>query len=583
MTNMNKILRQITLLPGIALFLIAQLTFGQIENNVPQRDTLDLGEIISIGNRNLTLKDAYKLTTLPTLIDTSIEVSSPEFKISPFVGKTTFDVDPLKPARLKIVDPLDKYYRFYALAGFGLYTSPKAVFSFNSLRSRKWNYGVDADYFAGKGGINDVPSSAWGNSDVNLWINHYFKNYALSFNTGYQNNFVHYYGGLQNLEIQPLTADDIKQSASRFNGDLNLKSHLKDIDDVNFEAGMFYQYLSDNFGTVENRIVIDANATKIFEEGISLNVGFNYDYNSNKSFSNYLNPDSTFNNTRSKSQNNTILVINTALFLNLDKLETTLGLDFALDGSKLHLYPIVELKYPVIDQYFTPYIGINGKINRNSFSTFFDENPYVISFAELKNTNQKFHFYGGIRGRISNRWSYDVAYSYENYQDFGLYVNDTLYSMQNRFNVIYDDIKVNRFYATINYRNSEKLKISLSGNIYNYTTSEQLFAWHEPNAKVNLLVDYNLSDKFLIGFDLFYVGNRKAASLVPVEGIAPTQGIYVVDLDSYVDVNLRFEYRYNSRLSAFVQFNNLLSSNYQLWYKYQVQPFFVLIGVTFSF
>ncbi|RLD23209.1 MAG: hypothetical protein DRI54_07650, partial [Bacteroidetes bacterium] len=240
-------------------------------------------------------------------------------------------------------------------------------------------------------------------------------------------------------------------------------------------------------------------------------------------------------------------------------------------------------KYPVIDQYFTPYIGINGKIIRNSFSTFFDKNPYVISFAEIKNTNQKFHFYGGIRGRITNKWSYDIAYSYESYQDFGLFVNDTTYSIQNRFNVIYDDIKINRFYASINYRNSEKLKVSLSGNIFNYTTNEQLFAWQEPNAKVDLLVDYNLSDKFLIGFDLFYIGTRKAASLVPVEGITPTQGIYVVDLDSYVDVNLKFEYRYNSRLSAFIQFNNLLSSNYQLWYKYQVQPFFVLIGVTFSF
>ena len=580
---MNKLLRHITLLTGIALFLFTQIAFGQIENIAPRRDTLDLGKIISIGNRNLTLKDAYKLTTLPSVIDTSIEVSSPEFKISPFVAKTTFDVDPLKPARLKIVEPLNKYYRFYALAGFGLYTSPKAALSFNSLRSREWNYGVDIDYFSGKGGIKNVPSSAWENSDVDLWINHYFKNYSLGFNAGYQNNIVHYYGGMQDLDIQPLSADDIKQSVSRFNGDLYLKSHLKDFDDVNFEAGLYYQYLSDNFETVENRFIVDANATKNFEKDISLNVGFIYDYNNNKSFSNYLFPDSTYNNTRAKTQDNSLLVINTKLFFDLDKLETILGLDFAMDGSKLHLYPIVELKYPVIDQSFTPYIGINGKILRNTFSTFFDENPYVISFAEINNTNQKFHFYGGIRGRISNKWSYDVAYSYESYQDFGLFVNDTAFSIQNRFNIIYDDIKLNRFYATINYRNSEKLKISLAGNIYNYTTTEQLFAWHKPKAKVDLLIDYNLSNKFLIGLDLFYIGNRKAASLLPVEGIIPTQGIYVVNLDPYIDVNLKFEYRYNSRLSAFVEFNNLLSSKYQLWYKYQVQPFFVMIGVTFSF
>ena len=582
-TSMNKILRHITLLAGIALFLFTQVVIGQNENIAPQRDTLDLGKIISIGNRNLTLKDAYKLKAMPSMIDTAIEVSQPEFSVSPFVANTTFDVDPLKPARLKIVEPLNKYYRMYALAGFGLYTSPKAALSFSSLRSREWNYGIVVDHFSGNGGVKDVPSSAWGNSDVNLWVNHYFENYALSFKSGYQNNFVHYYGGLQDLDIQSLNADAIKQSVNRFNGDLRLKSHLKDIDDVNFEAGLFYQYLSDNFKTVEDRFIIDANATKIFEDGLSLNVGFVYDYNKNISISNHLIPDSISNDSRKRTQENSLLVIKTLLFYNLDKLETKFGLDFAMDGSKLHLYPVIELKYPVIDQFFTPYIGINGKILRNTFSSFFDENPYVVSFAELKNTNQKFHFYGGIRGRISNRWSYDFAYSYENYQDFGLFVNDTLFSIQNRFNVIYDDIKLNRFYVTINYRNSEKLKVSLIGNIYNYTTTEQLFAWHEPNVKVNLLLDYNLSDKFLIGFDLFYIGNRKAASLVPVEGIIPNQGIYVVDLDPYFDVNLKFEYRFNSRLSAFVEFNNLLSSNYQLWYKYQVQPFFVLIGVTFSF
>lgn len=580
---MNKLFRHIKFLSGIGLFLFTQVIFAQNDNIVPQGDTLDLGEVISIGNRNLTLKDAYKLTTLPSIIDTAIEEASPDFNVSPFVANTTFNVEPLKPARLKIVDPLNKYYRWYALAGFGLYTSPKAALYFNSLRSRVWNYGVEANHFSGNGGIKDVPSSAWGNSDVNLWINYFFKNYALSFKTGYQNNFVHYYGGLEGLDIIPLTADNIKQSVNRYNGDLYLKSHLKDIDDVNFEAGLYYQHLSDNFETVEDRFVIDGNATKNFEDNFSLNVGFTYDYNKNKSIANHIIPDSSDTGNNPRTQENSFLVINTSVYFDLEKLKTRLGLDFAMDEGKIHLYPIIELKYPVIDQYFTPYIGINGKIKRNSFSSYFDENPYVVSFVELRNTNQKFHFYGGIRGRISIRWSYDFAYSYESYTDYGLFVNDTLYSIQNRFNIIYDDIKLNRFYATISYRNSEKLKVSLAGNIYNYTTSEQLFAWHKPNVKVNLLIDYNLSNKFLIGFDLFYIGNRKAASFYPVEGIIPNQGIYVVNLDPYVDVNLKFEYQYNTRLSAFIEFNNLLSSNYQLWYKYQVQPFFALIGVTFSF
>lgn len=372
---MNNLMRHINLLPVIALFMFTQVTYAQIKNDRQQRDTLDLGEIISIGNRNLTLKDAYKLTTLPSINDTAIEVSSPEFKVSPFVANTTFDVDPLKPARLRIIDPLDKYYRMYVLAGFGLYNSPKAALYFNSLRSREWNYGVEANHFSGNGGIKDVPSSAWGNSNVNLWVNHYFKNYALSFKTGYQNNFVHYYGGLQGLDIQSLNADNIKQSVNRFNGDLRLKSHLKDIDDVNFETGLFYQNFSDNYETVEDRFIIDANATKNFENEFVWNVGFLFDYNKNTSLTNHLNPDSINTGTRLKTLENSLLVINTSVLLNIDKLETKLGLDFAMDEGKIRVYPIIELKYPVIDQFLTPYIGINGKIIRNTFSSFFRREP----------------------------------------------------------------------------------------------------------------------------------------------------------------------------------------------------------------
>lgn len=568
---------------GIALFLLAGVIYGQNEDNIQRYDTLDLGEVISIGNRNLTLKDAAKLTTLPATVDTVIEVSTPEFKVSPFVGPTSFNVDPIKPARLKIVDPLDKYYRMYVLAGFGLYTSPKAGLYFNSLRSRKWNYGFEADHFSGNGGIKDVPSSAWGNSNVSGWVNHYFKNYALSLNAGYKNNFVHYYGGLQDNDFN-LTSEQIKQTLNRYDGNFRIKSFLKDTTDVNFEGGIYYGYLDDNYGTTENRFIIDGNATKVFGKGISFNAGFIYDYNKNESRISYLK--NVFRPAFVASpliQQNSLLVINTAMFFEYGKLKTKLGLDFAMDDGKLFLYPIVDLKYPLLEQSITPYIGINGKVIRNTFSTFFDINPYTISTAEIKNTKQKFHFYGGIKGRISNRWSYDFSYSFESNNDYALFVNDTVYSYENRFNVIYDDIKLNRFFVSINYRNSEKLKMSLTSNFYNYTTNKQLFAWNQPNLKIDFLVNYNLSDKFLVNFDIFYIGNRKAASLNPVEGIGINEGVYVVDLDAYFDVNLRFEYRYNSRLSGFVEFNNLLSSKYDLWYKYQVQPFFGLVGVTFSF
>jgi hypothetical protein len=60
-------------------------------------------------------------------------------------------------------------------------------------------------------------------------------------------------------------------------------------------------------------------------------------------------------------------------------------------------------------------------------------------------------------------------------------------------------------------------------------------------------------------------------------------GQFAQKLGFIADVNLGVEYRYNKRISAFLQFNNLAAQRYQRWYNYQVQGFQVMGGVTFRF
>ncbi|MFT5780071.1 MAG: outer membrane receptor protein involved in Fe transport [Crocinitomicaceae bacterium] len=47
------------------------------------------------------------------------------------------------------------------------------------------------------------------------------------------------------------------------------------------------------------------------------------------------------------------------------------------------------------------------------------------------------------------------------------------------------------------------------------------------------------------------------------------------------DANFSVEYRYNKRISAFVQLNNIASQRYMRWNNAPVQSFQVLGGVTF--
>ena len=48
-------------------------------------------------------------------------------------------------------------------------------------------------------------------------------------------------------------------------------------------------------------------------------------------------------------------------------------------------------------------------------------------------------------------------------------------------------------------------------------------------------------------------------------------------------MNLGIEYRYNSKISAFIDFNNFTASKYQRWSNYPTQSINIIGGATISF
>lgn len=543
-------------------------------------DTLNFGEVISIGNRNLTLKDAFKLSSTPSIRDTVIEISTLDFMVTPIKASTSFEVKPLKPANLKIIDQLPKYYRSYVLGGFGLYASPKAELYFNSLRNRNWNYGFDAKHFSSNGGIKDVPSSAYGNTNATFWATHFLKKSAITFSGAYKNNRVHYYGGTEKLD-SIFTKEQIEQKVNSADFKMSARSFFKDTSKINYIINARYKYLKDHFETKEHRARVDGHIL-----GMYLNQYYDLeyivDYNSTASVLSNLG-DNNLDTLTSSTQQNTLVGINPAIELHGDKWKIMAGVNMYFDNTSFHFYPRAEAYYELFDKLFIPYIGLNGGMKKKTFGEFFKENPFVISSVSILNTNQKFFIYGGLRGKLASKVSFDFKIGHEEIDNMPLFVNDTNYSAQNRFTIRYDKVKINSVYGALKYSNLDKLSIGLSAKYNHYQSTNELYAWHKPNLKIDLSADYNLSNKFLVGLNIYYIGSRKAASYLAIDGITPDQGVYVVELDSYVDANLKFEYRYTQRLSGFININNLFSAQYDTWYLYKVQPFFAMLGATYSF
>ena len=56
-----------------------------------------------------------------------------------------------------------------------------------------------------------------------------------------------------------------------------------------------------------------------------------------------------------------------------------------------------------------------------------------------------------------------------------------------------------------------------------------------------------------------------------------------MDLDGFLDLYLGIEYRYNKRLSLFLDISNLSASKYERWYRHPVQRSLLLGGATYAF
>jgi outer membrane receptor protein involved in Fe transport len=99
--------------------------------------------------------------------------------------------------------------------------------------------------------------------------------------------------------------------------------------------------------------------------------------------------------------------------------------------------------------------------------------------------------------------------------------------------------------------------------------------------KLNAKIDFNITEKWYAGANVFFVGERKDQKLNTniVYVVAPSP----ITLESYFDVNAHLGFKYSDRLTAFLRANNIANQAYQKWLNYPVQGFQVVLGVNYKF
>jgi hypothetical protein len=552
----------------------------------------DIIDVIGKGSREV--EPASRILEFPKIIDTIKPTNVPSYPMLVFRQPTKIELDTIDAATVETTEKLKPLYPFYAKVGVGSTIMPMGELYFNSTRSRNNLYGFNVKHLSSFGDVKNrekviYAPAQFDRTNLNAFGKIIESNYTLSGNLNYQNNGFHYYG----IPIDSISADSISQRINQVGGDFEFIANRGDTSKLNLMFGTGYNYL-----TTKKPLTDSLSDWKTQEHNFHFNTKGWYNFKTETFYAKlgvryngyrYGIRDSVLSAIDSGLvSNNTIIDFQPGVLTQMfnDKLKAEVGLTLSIDihdKTKAYVFPQAEFKYSLFNDIFIPFAGIRGGLKQTSYRALSTENQFVLVNIPLANESTPFDIYGGFKGTITKKLSFNLNASFAKVMNKAFFVTDTLYSVGNKFGVVYDTMNLTKVEGSLAYQLNEKIKIDAIARYFSYETKNQAFAWNLPIFQFVLRGSYNLFDKFLVNLDANLEGGRKALVYGPGENIFIENNQYYQNLGFIADVNLGLEYRYNKRISAFLQVNNLASQRYYRWYNYPVQPIQVMGGITARF
>ena len=557
----------------IFLFTLCFVSYGIAQERKQSNDTLDTQTINVVKPYVPTVSDAFRIDKFPEINDLDYQSQqTTDYHIFSVPVASTFSPDkgnPQKIKRIRLKTPPSNYLSLAA----GNYFNVQAKGFFGLDIDKTSNFYSALNHNSSSGGIKDVKlKDSYSDSNLNLGYDKTFKNGAWQTVADLVYASYNWYG--IDEELWSITPNDLEVSHAYFGMGILSEYIFKN---GNFKKidGLFKVY-GDSHDSSETRFKTNAELQFIISDQV-LDLGLDLDFLKGEFKSGFKN-----------EFNNLLLGLNPSYFYETDFFQLRAGLKLnylneANNKAKFLIAPNIKFTYELVEGYLTSYAEVTGGVSLNSYENASDVNPYVAPNLILTPTSTPYDATLGLRGLFTESIGFGLSTSYV-YEKNKLFFTangvstglNTVYDYGNSFGLIYDDLKTWSVDGDVSFQIGTEFNLNLKGGFSIFNTDSLNDALNLSPVNLSVISNYKMNDLWAFGASLFYTGVRK-------DNYQALTGLKIIELDPFVDLNLKIDYKYNTNWNFYVNGLNLVAGSYQKWYNYPVQSLQILAGAKYQF
>lgn len=466
--------------------------------------------------------------------------------------------------------PKTDLYPGFVRAGYGNFASPLLEGRYMAINADPFNYALKFKHQSfGKGPVA-AEQSAESHTVFGADGSYFTEQVEVFGGVNWGQDKYSFYG------VDPVLFENLDEPFETSNNVLNnvqVQAGIRDIEKTgpfSYEGKLSFRNFKDSYAAKENEVGIQAKGKFRAGSDWSGNVDLAY-FHTNPNDINYQEKRNYFS-------------IRPRISYNYEAFQFTAGLNLVSENdsiadksSDFHIFPVLKASYQFADE-FGFYGEFSGDVQRNTYFSFVNENPFLGPNEQLLNTVNNYKIEGGIEGQFQEAFHYRAGINVSRFNQMHFFVNSQ--SDSARFEVVYDDkTTVANLNAELGFKFSETYTLGSSLDLYQYDLTSQAEAWHKPIWELRVNNQFTPFDKLLVQANLNFMGGLKARGINGLETIP----FETVSLKTIADLQLKADFKITDRFSVFAEGNNILNGKNSRWLNYPVRGIQLIGGASFKF